>query len=169
MLYCLLTLLGLCNNRASVCPIDRQQQRPTAGGHRRSAANAGSATLTADKGGWRRLVLLREPRPQRKAFSNGLASLRLSASCPAQNEGYGYCRTLIRENRTPEVRPTGHPQCCHSWVFSTRSGFFWCRLGFWVFLSVTWVFFHSVAHQSARIAVCCCILCIERSFVVIRL
>ena len=42
-------------------------------------------------------------------------------------------------------------QCCYSWVFSTRSGFFlvssgflWCRLGFWVFLSVTWVFFHLV-------------------------
>jgi len=33
-----------------------------------------------------------------------------------------------------------HIQCCHSWVFSARSGFFRCRLGFWVFLSVIWVF-----------------------------
>ena len=46
-------------------------------------------------------------------------------------------------------------QCCHSWVFSTRCGFFWCRLGFWVFLSVTWVFF---SFSCLSIRAYCCIL-----------
>ena len=44
---------------------------------------------------------------------------------------------LYKQQKMPNATCAVLPQL----GFYTRSGFFPCRLGFWVFLSVTWVFF----------------------------